>query len=92
MGTNYYILLPSCISRSKKRLWDKHNIWVHVGRRTGTNFIWNIHPDELEEYELAGCVPYHEHLSPVPWETIKEFRSVEYTQFMHHVGKNQVFC
>lgn len=94
MGSNYYLLKPSCVTRSRKRydvISDPHNVFIHVGRRTNNTFIWNIDPDELKEYELAGCQPYFEGYSITTWECLRENVFGCANHDYYYVGKGVVF-
>lgn len=48
-------------------LWDRKNLWVHVGRSTNGWLLWAVDPWELEAMEQAGCMPYYEDGTPVTW-------------------------
>lgn len=94
MGANYYIRKPSCVTLSKHYdfMWDKHNLFVHVGRSTNGWLIWNIFPCELEAMKQAGCVPYYEDGTVVTWEDLETWIARADRHDFDYAGKGQKFC
>lgn len=74
MGYNYYLLMPSCVTRKSRysAYEDKNRVLVHVGRATcakvGQTFIWNISPFDFEDMQY--CTPYGEDGTIMNWDEL----------------------
>lgn len=74
MGYNYYLLMPSCVTRKSRYSAheDKNRVLVHVGRSTygkqGPAFIWNISPFDLEDMQY--CTPIGEDGTIMSWDEL----------------------